>query len=407
MVPTTIRDLSYSVLKVKADTNYKALSSAVIYGANASGKSNSLLALEFLKALVISGNIKTQQCIPLPLIPYFCDDCSTPILIGIKFIYKNKLIVYEINISGTLFGDENNKSYISYEKLSINNNPVYERKNNDLQLFSDIDSIKDDESRIIICDKAQKSLLSNELFLANGFKTLIDTDSYSLILEWFNKGLTVIRNVNYVATVSNYDYDYNDNATIDSIKISDEIINKIARAAGINSAEIHYLKSDKDKKPQPISFIGDKGIIAKYIESAGTLKIINFLPIVISTMINGGTLVVDELDSSFSPTAVFSIINAFHNNELNIHKAQLIFTTHNPVYQKAKVFRRDEIKFVEMEDRASKIYSLSDFGTSGKDGVKNTSDIMTNYLTGKYGAINYVDFSDVIKEAMELNETRG
>jgi hypothetical protein len=32
---------------------------------------------------------------------------------------------------------------------------------------------------------------------------------------------------------------------------------------------------------------------------------------------------------------------------------------------------------------------------------------MTNYLTGKYGAINYVDLSDVIKEAMELNETRG
>ena len=104
-----------------------------------------------------------------------------------------------------------------------------------------------------------------------------------------------------------------------------------------------------------------------------------------------------------NPSAVFSIINAFHNNELNVRKAQLIFTTHNPIYQKAKIFRRDEIKFIERDAQTSSIHSLSDYGTSGTNGVKNSTDIMKNYLIGRYGAINYIDFSDAIAEALALN----
>ena len=124
-------------------------------------------------------------------------------------------------------------------------------------------------------------------------------------------------------------------------------------------------------------------------------------------MVKGATLVIDELDSSLHPSAVFSIINAFHNDELNVNKAQLIFTSHNPIYQKAKIFRRDEIKFIERDKQTSKIYNLSDFGTSGEGQVKNSTDIMKNYLTGKYGAINYIDFSEVIADALQLNGCKG
>ena len=55
----------------------------------------------------------------------------------------------------------------------------------------------------------------------------------------------------------------------------------------------------------------------------------------------------------------------------------------------------------------SKIYNLSDFGTSGEGQVKNSTDIMKNYLTGKYGAINYIDFSEVIADALQLNGCKG
>lgn len=55
-------------------------------------------------------------------------------------------------------------------------------------------------------------------------------------------------------------------------------------------------------------------------------------PLVIKAMQTGGTLVVDEFDASIHPMALMSIINVFHNDDVNIHHAQLIFNTHNPIF---------------------------------------------------------------------------
>jgi AAA15 family ATPase/GTPase len=46
----------------------------------------------------------------------------------------------------------------------------------------------------------------------------------------------------------------------------------------------------------------------------------------------GGILVVDEFDASIHPMALMNIITLFHNDELNTHKAQLVFNTHNPIF---------------------------------------------------------------------------
>ena len=109
----------------------------------------------------------------------------------------------------------------------------------------------------------------------------------------------------------------------------------------------------------------------------------------------GATLVIDELDASIHPMAIMNIINIFHNDEINKKGAQLIFNTHNPIFLNKDLFRRDEIKFVEKDSNGSIHYSLSDFGTSGSKGVRNTEDYMTNYFMNKYGAIQDIDFSDI------------
>ena len=70
----------------------------------------------------------------------------------------------------------------------------------------------------------------------------------------------------------------------------------------------------------------------------------------------------------------------FHNDEINTKGAQLIFNTHNPIFLNNSLLRRDEIKFVEKGDTGSILYSLSDFGTNGRKGVRNTEDYMKNYL---------------------------
>lgn len=406
MTPANVRDIPYSILKAKIGQEYKALCSAIIYGANASGKSNVILSLAFFKELIISGNLKNQRCIPIDLVPCFFNKKNEPIDFSIKFIYQNFVFDYAIQIGNAFFLSENNNPIIESETLSINEKKIFERQRKQI-VYLDLSKDENEERLNVIKEKASSSLLDDELFLTNGYKTLIDTTTYSIILNWFKERLIIISNIDYISSTPRFEYEQMGEAADERFKLSDKIINEIAKDAGVNSTEIHFLKSDNDKFPQPFSVIDGKGVVARFIESAGTMKMINFLPLVISVMIKGSTLIVDELDSSLHPSAVFSIINAFHNNELNINKAQLIFTSHNPIYQKAKVFRRDEIKFIERSKTTSKIYTLSDFGTSGKAQVKNSTDIMKNYLTGKYGAINYVDFSQVIADALQLNDCEG
>jgi AAA15 family ATPase/GTPase len=94
---------------------------------------------------------------------------------------------------------------------------------------------------------------------------------------------------------------------------------------------------------------------------------------------------------------LMNIIGIFHNDEINKNGAQLIFNTHNPIFLNKNIFRRDEIKFVERDDETheSVHYSLSDIGTAGKEGVRNTEDYMTNYFVNKYGAIRQIDFAPI------------
>ena len=93
---------------------------------------------------------------------------------------------------------------------------------------------------------------------------------------------------------------------------------------------ILYLKIIKDQKTMAIA--------ADIFESYGTIRFINMFPLVIKAMQTGGTLVVDEFDASIHPMALMSIINVFHNDDVNIHHAQLVFNTHNPIFLEFKSY---------------------------------------------------------------------
>ena len=96
------------------------------------------------------------------------------------------------------------------------------------------------------------------------------------------------------------------------------------------------------------------------------------------------------------------VFNVFHNDDINIHHAQLIFNTHNPIFLNSNLLRRDEIKFVERDDdsHCSTLYALSDFGTSGAKGVRMHEDYMKNYFISQYGAIKDIDFTPIFEEIM-------
>ena len=128
-----------------------------------------------------------------------------------------------------------------------------------------------------------------------------------------------------------------------------------------------------------------------------TVRFLNIFPIISNAINSGATLVIDELDASIHPMVIMNIINIFHNDEININGAQLIFNTHNPIFLNGAILRRDEMKFVDKIDDSSIHYSLSDFGTNGTKGVRNSEDYLKNYFINKYGAIKDIDFSDIFK----------
>ena len=100
------------------------------------------------------------------------------------------------------------------------------------------------------------------------------------------------------------------------------------------------------------------------------------------------------------PIALMNILNLFHNDEINVKHAQLIFNTHNPIFLNPNLLRRDEIKFVERDtdDHTSTLFALSDFGTAGENGVRKNDDYLKSYLANQYGAIADVDFSSVFEK---------
>ena len=142
-------------------------------------------------------------------------------------------------------------------------------------------------------------------------------------------------------------------------------------------------------------------------ESYGTIRFINEFPLVIKALLTGATLVMDEFDASIHPIALMNIIKIFHNDEINVNHAQLVFNTHNPIFLSADLFRRDEIKFVERDERNLSVhYSLSDFKTNGEVSVRSGEDYLNNYFVNRYGAIKEVDFAPIVEKIIEANRSK-
>ena len=400
------KGLDYSILNEKVGTkNQKALSSAVIYGPNASGKTNIIGAMETFKAIVLRGNINNSDVSITPnaasssleLIPN-CDLEATPTEFSISFVEKGYLIYYSIKIMLGKFLSKNYERKIIYEQLLVNDKEVFTRDNNlEIALPSIIRPLSNNSiNRITPKTKqiAQSSLSDTELFLTNGFKTIFAPELVSLIINWLQNKFMVIYRSDALKVMHKF-ADPKDNTIYVEKTLTDA-----AKEFGINSNELGYKQiNDGDDVVLCSVFNNNKvAIPAESFESYGTIRFINEFPLVINALLNGGTLVMDEFDASIHPMALMNIISIFHNDDVNKNHAQLIFNTHNPIFLDASLFRRDEIKFVDREESTNRSihYSLSDFKTA--DGIRKGEDYMNNYFVDRYGAIKNVDFSDILKK---------
>ena len=378
-----IKDLEYSLLKEEANgKEEKALSSSVIYGPNSSGKTNLIGGLQVFKAIVLRGNIKDADDLTsiniatekLDFIPHIDSKENEPTYFYIKFLTNNMIIEYSITFL--------TEKLLSKEKELL------------------IENFHEEVAKDII----NSNIEPQELLLNVMFKTLYSKKIYEIITNWFQDKLRIIYHADKIHYAPNLESRI-DIKNSNKKLFSNPQINEAVKEIGLTSEKIAYPITDKKDLIFPVSVIktiDEKGIVvpAEFFESFGTLRLLDIFPLMMATMKRGATLLVDELDASLHPMIIMSFIKIFHNDEINKNGAQLIFNTHNPIFLNKNLFRRDEIKFVEKEEKESILYSLSDFGTSGKNGVRNGENYLKNYFINKYGAIADVDFSDIFEEYM-------
>ena len=405
--------LGYSVMETEAGgEKYKALCSSVIYGPNASGKTNIISAMDTFKQIVLRGNIRNQNTseedmrvnvasAQLDLIPNNTNKKSLPTEFSIKFIENDYHIEYMFSADFGVFLDYEHTRKIISESLKVNQKTIFSRLESILEI--EADTIMEFKELLLnefernaggAIALAKNNLSDEELFLVNGFKSMFSSKLANLITDWLIKRYMPLCSSNTLNFVPSKISTTNGQIT------TYENMHDIATRFGINSNTLAYMSYTSGSEPALSSVFELENrsavIPAELFESYGTIRFMNMFPLIAMTLQNGATLIVDEFDASIHPMALMSIIGIFHNDEINKNKAQLIFNTHNPIFLNKNLFREDEIKFVDRDDdtHISELYSLSDFDN------RETSSYMENYFIDHYGAIKDIDFAPIFEKLM-------
>jgi hypothetical protein len=150
------------------------------------------------------------------------------------------------------------------------------------------------------------------------------------------------------------------------------------------------VKDLHEKREQIIRFQHDDGKNEPVFfdiseESDGTQQIFAYAGPLLDVFAKGRVLLIDELDTSLHPLIVRFFVETLHNSKTNPHNAQLIFTTHDTSLLDTELFRRDQIWFMEKNQKnATNMYPLSDFRARKNEALEK------RYLQGRYGALPFI-----------------
>jgi hypothetical protein len=377
------------------DGKVGVLRSAGIYGPNASGKSNLLVAFQALRYIVVgSGDLKDGDAIPC-YEPYRLNTkcIGAPISLEVEFFaYKNLRFVYRVLFNEKRIIEESLDYYPSRQKANL-----FSRKDGDS--WEDIyfgNHYKGGRKRYAFFDnnsylaKAGNSADSPEMIRAifNFFRKdvfFLYANHEVGMLDWKNDD-DLVKSVGDILSkvdsgISGLVFEENDVSSLNLPKNVPENIKK-------------KILESESKKPVFLHKTEDGGMeeFDEDSESSGTNKLFNILPLLIDAFQSGGVLILDELDNSFHPHIAELIIKLFNSPDVNKRGAQLIFSTHNINLMSPELLRRDQIWLTEKNEGRTEFFSLDQFDSSM---VKSNSPFYKWYGEGRFGAVPSIDFRAV------------
>ena len=375
---------------VQAYNRFELLRSAAIYGPNASGKSNLLLALRTMRQVVLE-SATMQRGDPLPVTPFRLHPLSTrqPSEFEVSFIVGEVRYQYGFSASATRIYEEWLLAYPKgrpqrwFGRIWDEQRAMYE-----WELGNNLSGEK---------QLWQKSTRDNALFLSTAVQ--LNSEPLQPIYDWFKKTLCITPASGWPNAFSRSLCEQSAKArVIDFLRAADLDIDDIQVEK--QPFDAHELPSDMpeslraaiaDDMKNKIKTVhkdssGESIVFDLADESDGTQKVFALAGPWLGTLSNGYVLFIDELHGNLHPRLVQFLVQLFQNQETNPNNAQLIFTTHETSILTQEVFRRDQIWFCEKtREQATSLYPLTDFTPR-----KGPENLKMSYLSGCYGAMPYI-----------------
>jgi AAA15 family ATPase/GTPase len=368
---------------IKVPNKGQLLKSVAIYGANSSGKSNLLKAIDFMYWMITYShnfNVNTQ----IPVTPFkLSTECSkNPSHFEMKFIYDNIIYKYGFSCNTKKIVNE----YLFYSK-GKKENKIFERKNK-----GDFDFPIDNEQQNLI----KPQVIENTLYLSRA--TQLGYQKTKNPYNFFAENLIININpawTNYTLNQIYKNPEFKDKILeimrkadfggIEDIKIKKEIIPVKEVKFSVN----HRYERDTTGDFFDLKFIhkaedGKDIIFDPLEESDGTKKTLAILGPLFDIMENGKVAFIDELGSSLHPEITRLLIRLFHSDKNK--NGQLIFTTHDTKLLDNELFRKDQIYFCSKEpNKNTKLSSLLDYD------LRQVNDFERAYLSGRVGGVPFID----------------
>lgn len=377
------------------------LRSAAIYGANASGKSNLIRALAFMRGFVLSSAKDSQTGEPTGVERFRLNTVS-----------RQKPASFQIIFS---LGDKYYRYGFEADDKVIRAEWLYHTAKRETRLFMRQDDQFELSGPFVKEGRGLESRTrDNALFLSvvAQFNGAIAT----AILQWFRTKLNVISGLEDIGyrdfTLQRFEGDeVFRQRVLDFIRLADvgvtdmtietQSLRDAAMPNQLRELVVRYLVKTKggaenDSFAKKIKtthrvFDAEQNAIGQEIfdmeeqESEGTQKIFSLSGPLLDTLEQGKVLVIDELEARLHPLLTLEIIRLFNSPDTNPRNAQLIFATHGTGLLGESLLRRDQIWFTE-KDRygATDLYSLAELN------VRNDASFDKHYIAGRYGAIPFI-----------------
>lgn len=384
---------------IQVDDKLGLLKTAAIYGANASGKSNLISAMFFFEQYIFSQFINKKDNedfesgeteMKMKLEPFtLSDHGSEASEFDIIFLRNGKRIQY---------GFECTQKEVLNEWLFINDKKVFERTGIELSFGNKYQKMLGSYKKLP-AERLYIAVL--EYFLDDESKEAVLGDFISFFSEEYNvfteilfestvKGLAgmvglsrkLVANKTYRQKVEHY------------LRMIDVGIKRL----DVQTETILNERTGKKKKEKVVRTVHDiyddaGNVVGEKLfdlqqESTGTLRFLAYIQNVIEMISKGGVFIVDEMSARLHPLLTKLIVDIFCSSQNR--KAQLIFTTHDISLLNYNQFRRDEVVFVDKNERGeSSLYALSDLK------VREDATFSKDYLQGKYGAIPIFNYNEI------------